>query len=194
LITAGPTVEDIDPVRFISNRSSGKMGYAIAQAAQQRGAEVVLISGPSDLPVPRAIRCVQVRSALQMRDAVMQEIKTSDALIMAAAVADYHVQTIAAHKLKKTDELELKLIKNPDILAELGGNRKGNKRPLLIGFALETENLLAQVQDKLRSKNVDMIVGNLASESIGHDQNTAVIATQRGHVELARMPKDQLAH
>src|SRR5262249_11351632 len=88
----------------------------------------------------------------------------------------------------------LKLIKNPDILAELGGNRKGNKRPLLIGFALETENLLAQVQDKLRSKNVDMIVGNLASESIGHDQNTAVIATQRGHVELARMPKDQLAH
>ena len=159
LITAGPTQEAIDPVRFITNRSSGKMGYALAQMARRRGAEVILISGPVPLPLPRRdIKFVSVRSAEEMEKAVFANLKGSSVVIMAAAVSDYRPKVISKRKIKKGDsDTSLALERTDDILRKLG-KRKGNR--ILVGFAAETEDLIANAQKKLKGKNLDLIVAN----------------------------------
>jgi len=174
LITAGPTREEIDPVRYISNYSSGKMGYAIAEAAQQRGARVVLVSGPTNLRVPVGVQCVPVCSAAEMRAAVLDHYAEADIVIKAAAVADYCVAERAHQKMKKQDDdLTLKLKKNPDILAELG-EKKGDH--ILVGFAAETERLLAHAAEKLQKKNLDLIVANdVTRPGAGFDADTNIV-------------------
>jgi len=159
LITGGPTQEPIDPVRFITNHSSGKMGYALAQMARRRGAEVILISGPVPLPLPRRdIKFVSVRSAEEMEKAVFANLKGSSVVIMAAAVSDYRPKAISERKIKKGDsDTSLALERTDDILRKLG-KRKGNR--ILVGFAAETEDLIANAQKKLKGKNLDLIVAN----------------------------------
>lgn len=175
LVTAGPTSEPIDPVRYITNRSSGKMGYAVAAAAKARGAEVVLVSG-AHLPLPTGVRLIKSDSAVSMREAVLAEYESCDVVIMAAAVADYRVATPADRKIKKTDdsdELTLHLIKNPDILRELGEKKT---HQFLVGFAAETNDLDAYATAKLQKKNADMLVGNDVSRAgAGFDVDTNII-------------------
>lgn len=185
LITAGPTYEAIDPVRGITNRSSGKMGYAMAQAAHLLGAQVTLISGPTPLSVPVGVQSVQVESAQQMHEAVMQHIVDNEVFIGVAAVADYGVKNASAHKQKKSDAgpstgLQIEFVQNPDILAEVGLHaRQDRDQPLtVIGFAAETENLDASAQTKLAKKNADYIVGNLAQHSLGCDQAELTVYSQ----------------
>lgn len=192
LISAGPTVEDIDPVRFLSNRSSGRMGYALAERALRRGAEVTLVTGPVALRPPVGAEVVAVRSALEMRAAIVPPMRAFDAIIMTAAVADYRPVERIEHKLKKTDSLTLELVKNPDILAELGATRSG-QRPVLIGFALETQNVIGYARDKLTRKNVDMVVANHADDSLGVDTNIATLVTRDGEVALGKLSKRALA-
>ena len=194
LVTAGGTSEAIDPVRFISNRSSGKMGYEIATAAQREGAEVILISA-SSLPAPSNVKFVKVESAEEMRAAVSAEFESVDAVIMAAAVSDYRVKNVSAQKIKKSAEtLTLELVKNPDILKELG--RLKNSQ-VLVGFAAETENLIDYAQKKLVEKNLDMIVANdVTAEGAGFgvDTNIASLIYRGGKVEnLPKMTKKELA-
>lgn len=181
LITAGPTQEPIDPVRYIGNRSSGKMGYAIAAEAARRGARVVLISGPVSIPPPRNVTFVAVRTAQEMREAVMAHLADATMIVKAAAVADYYVANVPKQKLKKTAaRLSLDLEPTPDILAEIGA-RKGDK--LLIGFAAETENLLSEARRKLAAKNCDMLVANLVNrDGLGFesDYNEVEIVTASG--------------
>ncbi|MGI5824236.1 MAG: bifunctional phosphopantothenoylcysteine decarboxylase/phosphopantothenate--cysteine ligase CoaBC [Bacillota bacterium] len=177
LVTAGPTVEAIDPVRYISNRSSGKMGYAVAKAAAKRGAEVVLVSGPTSLQAPvygDKIRTVRITSAEAMQAAVLAEYDSCDAVIKAAAVADYRVAEQSPVKIKKQEtEMTLRLIKNPDILKELGHRKK---HQILVGFAAETNNLQDYAKKKLKEKNLDLIVANDVSRSdAGFDVDTNVI-------------------
>jgi phosphopantothenoylcysteine decarboxylase/phosphopantothenate--cysteine ligase len=183
LVTAGPTEEPLDPVRYISNRSTGKMGYALAEAAAGRGAKVILISGPVHLQEPRGVAVVKVRTALEMRQAVLDHLEPATILIKAAAVADYHVAKVAEQKIKKTAaRLSLELDPTPDILAELG-QKKGDR--LLIGFAAETENLRQEARRKLQSKNCDMIVGNLVGQEgtgFESDTNEVVLALATGEV------------
>src|ERR1035441_2425900 len=163
LITAGPTQEPLDPVRYISNRSSGKMGYALAEAGATRGARVILISGPVHLPPPRGVEVVGVRTAAEMRDQVMQHLPAVGIVIKAAAVADFHLSKVPEHKVKKTAaRISLELDPTPDILAELG-RKKGDF--LLVGFAAETQNLQQESRRKLETKNCDMVVGNLVGGS-----------------------------
>ena len=195
LVTAGGTREPIDPVRFIGNRSSGKMGYALAEAAAQRGATVILISGPVHLPPPPGVTTILVESARQMRDAVMAEFAECDIVIKAAAVADYRVSHQASHKIKKTDDnLTLILEKNPDILAELGQLKKNQ---VLVGFAAETEDLIGHAADKLRRKKADMIVANdvsLPGAGFNYDTNVVKLLYKDGRVEeLPKMSKKELA-
>ena len=195
VITAGPTREAIDPVRYVSNRSSGKMGYALARAAVQRGAEVVLISGPTSLQPPPGLRWVSVTTAAEMREAVHREAKKCTAVIMAAAVADYRPVDVPCHKMKRGDGiLELRMEPNPDILRELGTEKSGK---LLIGFAAETENLTANAQKKLQAKNLDMIVANnVAQQGSGFDVDTniATLVTRGGACQtLPLMSKAALA-
>lgn len=195
LVTAGPTREEIDPVRYLSNYSSGKMGYAIARAAAKRGATVMLVSGPTNLQVPDGVKCVPVNSAEEMRTAVLDNFSEADVVIKAAAVADYRPVQRGSQKLKKTaDELSLALEKNPDILAELGG-QKGDR--VLIGFAAETERLLAHAAEKLQKKNLDMIVANdVSAEGAGFDVDTNIVRFlfADGRVEkLDLMKKEQVA-
>ena len=195
LVTAGGTREPIDPVRFIGNRSSGKMGYALAEAAVQRGATVILISGPVHLPPPPGVTTILVESARQMRDAVMAEFAECDIVIKAAAVADYRVSHQASHKIKKTDDnLTLILEKNPDILAELGQLKKNQ---VLVGFAAETEDLIGHAADKLRRKKADMIVANdvsLPGAGFNCDTNVVKLLYKDGRVEeLPKMSKKELA-
>jgi phosphopantothenoylcysteine decarboxylase / phosphopantothenate---cysteine ligase len=192
LISAGPTQEELDPVRFLSNRSSGQMGYALAERAVARGAQVTLVSGPVSLSAPRGVTLLNVRSALEMHAAIMKERERSDAIVMTAAVADYRPAQSAQQKLKKQDTLTLTLIKNPDILAELGAARSG-KKPALVGFALETENLLAYARDKLVRKNVDLIVANHARDGLGGDTNVATLVDHAGDTELGTLSKRALA-
>lgn len=196
LVTAGPTREMIDPIRFITNRSSGKMGYALARAARDRGAKVTLISGPTSLKPPPYVEFVRVETALQMRDAVMERFKWADVIVMAAAVADYRPKESMGHKLKKSDsELILRLTPNPDILAELGG-KKGDK--ILVGFAAETEHLISNALEKLHAKNLDLIVANNVLEhgaGFESDTNIVTIIDERGKAEkLPILPKDEVAH
>jgi phosphopantothenoylcysteine decarboxylase / phosphopantothenate---cysteine ligase len=195
LITAGPTQEPLDPVRYISNRSSGKMGYALAEAAAQRGAEVTLVSGPVQLQEPRGVRVVHVRTALEMHDAVMANLSEAGIIIKAAAVADYHLAQVPRHKIKKTAmRMSLDLDPTLDILAELG-RKKGDR--LLIGFAAETENLIESARQKLASKKCDMIVANLVNqEATGFeaDENEVVLVLSTGEtIPLSRAPKRQIA-
>lgn len=195
LVTAGPTMEDIDPVRYITNRSSGKMGYAVAKAARAMGAEVELISGKTELLPPYGVSTVFVKSAKEMYEAVTERAQRADIVVMAAAVADYTPTERAEQKVKKTDgELSLALRRTDDILAALG--RENNEHRVLVGFSMETENLLENSRKKLVSKNADMIVANsIASENTGFgvDTNSAVLITEDGETETGLMSKDELA-
>lgn len=163
MVTAGPTYEAIDPVRFIGNRSSGRMGYAIAIAAQEAGANVTLISGPSHLPVPDLSAFIAIESAKELQQTVLDNINTCDIYISTAAVSDYRVENIAKQKIKKTqDSLTLQLIKNDDIISMVAKHRS---RPFVVGFAAETENITANAINKLRKKNLDMIIANDVGKS-----------------------------
>jgi phosphopantothenoylcysteine decarboxylase/phosphopantothenate--cysteine ligase len=180
LITAGPTFEDIDPVRFIGNRSSGKMGYALAQAARDMGAEVVLISGPTALPDPKGITIIRVRSALQMLEAVQTHFTGTDFMIAAAAVADYRVEHIASSKLKKQGDggLTLNLVQNPDIVAWAAAQPNRGK---VIAFAAETDDVLANAQAKLVRKGVDAVLANSVANGAGfeQDENCVTLITEQ---------------
>lgn len=195
LITAGPTQEPLDPVRFLSNRSSGKMGYALAEAAARRGAKVILVAGPVTLADPCGVETVHVRTAREMREAVFDRLEESTIIVKAAAVADYQLSQVPGHKVKKTStRLSLDLDPTPDILAELG-QKKGDR--LLIGFAAETEHLIEESRRKLHVKNCDMIVGNLVGNSgtgFDADDNEVVLVLRGGKtVALERAPKRQIA-
>ena len=195
LITAGPTQEPLDPVRYITNRSSGKMGYALAEAARDRGAQVVLVTGPVHIAEPDGVEMVHVRTALEMREAVMAQLERASIIIKAAAVADYHVVDVPAQKVKKSAlRLSLNLDPTPDILAE-AGRRKGDR--LLIGFAAETQNLVAEARRKLETKHCDMVVGNLVnSTSTGFesDMNAVTLVMRTGEtVDVPAAPKRAIA-
>jgi phosphopantothenoylcysteine decarboxylase/phosphopantothenate--cysteine ligase len=195
LVTAGPTQEPLDPVRYISNRSSGKMGYALAEAAAARGARVILISGPVHLAPPRGIDVISVRTAVEMRQKVFENLAPASIVIKAAAVSDFHLSKVPEQKVKKTAaRMSLELDPTPDILAELG--RKKQDR-LLIGFAAETQNLHQEARRKLESKNCDMVVGNLVggSESgFESEENEVVLALATGEIiSLPRAPKREIA-
>lgn len=174
LVTAGPTREDIDPVRFLTNRSSGKMGYALAEAAQRRGARVVLVSGPTDLKVPEGVDWVPVRTAEEMRQRVLERAGECDVVVMAAAVADYRLATVHERKLKRGEgSLTLELEATPDILAELG-RVKGSR--VLVGFAAETDHVRENAKLKLEGKGADIIVANdVTQEGAGFDIDTNIV-------------------
>jgi phosphopantothenoylcysteine decarboxylase/phosphopantothenate--cysteine ligase len=195
LVTAGPTEEPVDPVRFLSNRSSGKMGYAVAEAAAARGARVILVSGPVHLSPPAGVSVVKVRTAEEMRAAVLQHLPEATIIVKAAAVADYRVKHPAAGKIKKSEErLTLDLEPTADILAELG-RTKGER--LLVGFAAETGDPLPEARRKLASKHCDMMVGNRVDREgsgFGSDDNEVVLVLRTGEaVALPRAPKREVA-
>jgi phosphopantothenoylcysteine decarboxylase / phosphopantothenate---cysteine ligase len=196
LVSAGPTQEPIDPVRFISNRSSGKMGYAIAEAARDRGAEVILVTGPSSLTPPAGVTVVSVNTAGEMTDALTRYFPSATVLIMAAAVADFRPKMPAEQKLKKQgrSELVLELEATPDILAMLSARRTSQ---IVVGFAAETEHVLANAKDKLRGKGLDLIIANdvmQAGSGFGSDDNAVVILSAKGDQRvLSLMPKRRLA-
>lgn len=171
VITAGPTYEAIDPVRFIGNRSSGRMGYAIAQAAQEAGANITLISGPSQLTPPASLRFISIESAAEMKQAVFDHLSDCNIYISAAAVADYRVAQVAEQKIKKSaDSLTLSLVKNEDILSQVAAlTEKDPQRPYVVGFAAETEDIIENAREKLQRKNLDMIVAN----DVSADKNPA---------------------
>lgn len=186
LVTAGPTFEAIDPVRGLTNRSSGKMGYAVAQAAAEAGAAVCLVSGPTCLALPAGVRRIDVQSAAEMRDAVRRELP-SDVFIAVAAVADYRVEAAATQKIKKSDAgLTLNLVANPDILAEVAALPDA---PFCVGFAAETEHLAEHAEAKRRRKNLPLLVGNLAQDTLGQDTAELVLFDDRGPHALPRADK-----
>ena len=198
LITAGPTHEPIDPVRYVGNRSSGKMGYALAEAALRRGAKVILVSGPTALQPPSAAETIFVETAQQMRTAMLDRWEQASFIIMAAAVADYHVKNGSQEKIKRKGAIELQLEPNPDILADLGSLRHatGKRTPVLIGFAAETGNLLGNARDKLAKKRVDAIVLNdVSCKDIGFDadRNEVTIVTQSGDIAVPKASKLNVA-
>ena len=194
LITAGPTRECLDPVRFVSNRSSGKMGYAVAQAFRAAGAEVVLVSGPVSLPVPAGVRCVCVESAAQMYAAVQKELPTTQLLVATAAVADYRPVAVAERKIKKqADTLTLEMTRTTDILASVAA---AAHRPYVVGFAAETDSVEQHAREKLLRKNLDMICANEVGAAKAFDcEDNALLVLWRGggRAELARAPKRELA-
>jgi len=195
LVTAGPTQEPLDPVRYISNRSSGKMGYALAEAAAARGAVVTLVSGPVHLDPPRGVEVVPVKTAVEMREQVLERLNGVDIVIKAAAVADFHLSKVPEQKVKKTAaRVTLELDPTPDILAELG-RKKGDW--LLIGFAAETQNLAQEARRKLETKNCDMVVGNLVGGSetgFESDLNEVTLALRTGEsIVVPRAPKREIA-
>jgi phosphopantothenoylcysteine decarboxylase / phosphopantothenate---cysteine ligase len=195
IITAGPTEEPLDPVRFITNLSSGKMGYAIARVAHRRGAEVTLITGPTNLSLPKVFKTIPVRTAEEMYEAVIKNFKKSSIVIKSAAVADYCPECMADEKIKKSKPvLSLQLKRTPDIIAEIG-KIKGTR--ILVGFAMETENLLANAKGKLKQKNLDIIVANsLREEGAGFqaDTNIITIIDSKGRTEaLPKMTKIEAA-
>lgn len=200
LVTAGGTREHLDPVRFLGNPSSGKMGYALAEAARDRGAKVTLITAPTSLPDPVGIRLLKVVSAKEMEEAVLKEVPNSDVLIMAAAVADYRPEIYMEHKVKKeeAEELTLRLVRNPDILAEVAAIREKQGMPkVVVGFAAETESLVENARRKLEEKKLDLIVANDVSSpdsGFGVDTSRVVILDREGRVErLPLMPKTEVA-
>lgn len=195
LVTAGPTVESIDPVRYISNHSSGRMGYAIAKAAMLRGAEVTLVSGPTSLEAPMFVNTVNIRSAADMYEAVMERRDEQDIIIKAAAVADYTPAEVSNEKVKKKDdEMRIPLTRTKDILKALGENRKDGQ--FLCGFSMETQNMLENSRAKLKKKNIDMIVANnLKEEGAGFktDTNVVTLITEKEELPLPLMSKDEVA-
>jgi phosphopantothenoylcysteine decarboxylase/phosphopantothenate--cysteine ligase len=197
VVTAGPTHEAIDPVRFVGNRSSGKMGYALAAAARSRGASVVLISGPSALQPPSGVELVRVTTASEMRDVVVARSPHADVVIMAAAVADYAPSAASAHKIhKESDTLTLSLARTPDILGELGKLRAGSDRPLLVGFAAETADVVASARRKRLDKGVDLVVANDVSRSDAGfevDTNEVTLVGADGEETLPLQPKTAIA-
>ena len=196
LVTAGPTQEAIDPVRFISNHSTGKMGYALAEAARDRGANVILISGPVQISAPDGVRTIRVTSAQDMFEAVSAEYADCDAVIKAAAVADYRPTQVATDKVKKSDgSLTIHLERTVDILSWLGAHRVAGQR--LCGFSMETRDLIENSSEKLNKKQVDMICANsLKQEGAGFGSNTNVISliTRQGVRQLELMSKHSAAH
>ena len=181
LVTAGPTRERLDPVRFISNRSSGKMGYAIACAARDAGHEVTLVSGPVSLPAPEGVSLVKVESASDMARAVFDAFPRQDLVIMAAAVADYRPVEIKEHKIKKQPgDLVLRLERTTDILAELGKRKRPGQ--ILTGFAAESENLLENARSKLTEKKLDWIAANTVADGFGTDTNTVTLLGRNGEM------------
>ena len=194
LVTAGPTHEAIDPVRFIGNRSSGKMGFAIAQALEEQGAEVLLIAGPSSLPTPPGVTRIDVESALEMHAAVMQHADDCDLFVATAAVADYRPESAAGNKIKKTAEsLELRLVRNPDILADVAALENG---PFTVGFAAETDEVAKHADDKRRRKGIDMIAANEVGGERGgfnRDENALLVLWEGGQQELPMTGKLRLA-
>jgi len=200
VVTAGPTYEAIDPARFIGNRSSGKMGVALAAAAQRRGARVTLLLGPSALPPPLGVTVVAIESAAQLQAALTTAARDADAIIMAAAVADYRPAQPAVHKLKRGQlgaTTELALVANPDLLAELGERRGTKTSPLLIGFAAETQHVVDNARAKLAAKRCDMVVANDVSEpgaGFAVDTNRVTVVDHGGAVELPAGPKTFVAH
>ena len=195
LVTAGPTMEAIDPVRFISNHSTGKMGYAIARIAMQRGAEVTLVTGPTHLEAPPFVRAIPVTSAQDMFEAVASNAKEQDIIIKSAAVADYTPASVANEKIKKMDgDSQILLKRTTDILKYLGENR--TKEQFLCGFSMETENMLENSKKKLAKKNLDMVVANnlkVEGAGFGVDTNVVTLITKEDVKELPRMTKEEVA-
>jgi phosphopantothenoylcysteine decarboxylase/phosphopantothenate--cysteine ligase len=193
LITAGPTFEPIDPVRGITNLSSGKMGYSVARAAREAGADVTLVSGPTALPTPYAVHRINVHTAQQMHDVVMSHASAQDVFIAVAAVADWRVANVSEQKLKKDAEggaPHLEFEQNPDILAAVAALPN---RPYCVGFAAESENLLQYGEAKRRKKNVPLLVGNIGHQTFGKDQNELMLFDERGHSHLPLADKRDLA-
>jgi phosphopantothenoylcysteine decarboxylase/phosphopantothenate--cysteine ligase len=194
LVTAGPTQEPVDPVRYISNRSSGKMGYAVAAAARRRGAHVTLVSGPTALTPPAGVVFVPVQTAEEMREAVLQHLAGTTIVIKAAAVADYRAKRPAAAKIKSKQDLTLELTPNPDILAEVAGRRTG---AFVVGFAAETHDVVANARAKLGAKGIDLLVANdVSQEGIGFDaDDNQVLLIDRwgGERALPRLTKAAVA-
>ena len=193
LLTAGPTHEAIDPVRYITNASSGKMGYALAEAFIEAGAEVTLVSGPVFLTPPARAKIISVVSANQMLEAVMERVSETDIFCSVAAVADYRAKEVSSQKIaKKSSELTLELERNADIVASVANLEK---KPFVIGFAAETENLLLNAKAKLKNKKLDMIIANQvgADIGIGSDENAVTVLWEEGEKAFPRMSKNKLA-
>ena len=191
LVTAGPTEEPVDPVRVLTNRSSGKMGYAVARAAREAGAEVTLVSGPVALPTPPGVARIDVRTAEEMFAAVKDATKSSDVFFAVAAVADYRVKNRAVQKMKKNNAgISLELEENPDILAWVAAQPNA---PFCVGFAAESENLAQHAMEKLRRKRVPLVAGNLAQEALGADESTITLYDRDGERPLGRGAKLTLA-
>ena len=197
LVTAGPTYEDIDPVRYIGNRSSGKMGYAVAAEAVKRGARVLLVSGPTNLAAPAGVELIPVRSAAEMHAAVQHHAASSDIVVMAAAVADYTPERRSTGKIEKSDApLDLRLVRTPDILAELGRARGSNPRPVLVGFAAESGDPVERGRAKLLRKHVDFIVANditRADAGFEVDTNAVTMISHDSEETMALTPKSDVA-
>lgn len=199
VITAGPTHEPIDPVRFLGNRSSGKMGFAIAARAAARGAHVALVAGPVSLPTPSGVQRIDVETAEDMRAALAKTLEGADALVMAAAVADFKAASASDAKLKKDPAggaPAIALAQNPDLIAEIGAARNGQKKPMLVAFALETGDDAAVIdyaKKKLVAKKVDLVVANAAHESLGRDENRIVFVSPSGVSPFVIGPKEELA-
>jgi phosphopantothenoylcysteine decarboxylase/phosphopantothenate--cysteine ligase len=195
LITAGPTYEAIDPVRGITNLSSGKMGYAVARAAREAGAEVTLVSGPTALDTPHGVRRIDVRSARQMLDAVMASVEGQHVFIGVAAVADWRVENASEQKIKKDGSAtpELKFAQNPDILATVAATTSLSGWPYCVGFAAESENLIAFGAAKREKKGIPLLVGNIGPQTFGQDENSIVLFDDSGHTVLPQADKLQLA-
>lgn len=195
LVTAGPTMEAIDPVRFISNHSTGKMGYALARVCRRRGAEVTLVSGKTSLEPPFGVTLVPIQSAQEMFEEVSARAAKQDLIIKAAAVADYRPAVVADNKIKKNeDDMSIRLERTTDILAWLGGHRREGQ--VLCGFAMETEHMLEHAKEKLERKRVDMIAANnvkVAGAGFGTDTNVVTLITRQGITELAKMSKEEVA-
>lgn len=196
LITAGPTRESIDPVRFITNHSSGKMGYSLAKAALERGADVTLVSGPTQLSSPKDAKMINVNTTLEMYDAVMNNYKEQDIIIKSAAVSDYRPEIISTNKIKKSDgNLNLTLVRNPDILKELGILKENR---ILIGFAAESQDVIQNAKSKISRKNLDFIVANNIKEEgagFGSDTNIVQIINKNGDIEkIAKSNKIEIAN
>ena len=198
LITAGPTYEAIDPVRGITNLSSGKMGFAIARAARQAGAQVTLVAGPVGLPTPRGVKRIDVQSAMQMHEAVQQSVLHAKVFIAAAAVADWRPDLAAAQKIKKDgsgDTPELRFVENPDILAAVAQSARAQQGALFcVGFAAESHDLLAHATAKRIRKGVPLLVGNIGPSTFGQDDNALLLVDAQGAKELPRDTKTKLAH
>lgn len=192
VVTAGPTEEPIDPVRVITNTSSGKMGYAVARAAREAGARVTLVSGPTALAAPVGVECVRVRSAEQMFEAVKKAVPGSDVFFSVAAVSDYRAKQRAAQKIKKSGgaAFGLELIENPDILAWVAGQKEA---PLCVGFAAESEKLAEHARAKRAKKGVPLLAANMAQHALGADDNDITLFDERGEHPLGRAPKLELA-